>query len=281
MFFQNYSPKKLKRKWESRVKSVLIPYLIWNFIAYLYYEFLTIIPGISGQINMHIEPFSLKWAIRNMVFGYHNITWFLQNLMAYIIIAPLLYPIIKRKKLSIIILGLLYLYVVITNSSWIGYGGLYLSGAILGIHFKDKVKALGSYLIVPLIYICISVELIHCLNVDIGGFYFVLRLTQVAAIWFLADIFAISVEPKWWMKISFFIYCTHSMILESLEKVFLIVFGKTEFGAILDIILAPILTLVIIIFVAWIFKHWGRLWKVLTGTRGNDKNIEKSRNDFL
>ena len=75
---------------------------------------------------MHIEPFSLKWAIRNMVFGYHNITWFLQNLMADIIIAPLLYPIIKRKKLSIIILGLLYLYVVITNSSWIGYGGLYL-----------------------------------------------------------------------------------------------------------------------------------------------------------
>ena len=59
LFFQNYTPQKLISKWKSRLFSVLIPYLIWNGLAYLFYVLLNAIPFVSNNINRTIEGFTV------------------------------------------------------------------------------------------------------------------------------------------------------------------------------------------------------------------------------
>lgn len=95
-----------------------------------------------------------------------------------------------------------------------------------------------------------------------------LRLIQIVLIWSCADILSVNGELKWWMKISFFIYVTHSMILESIEKLFWIFMGDTVLGAITDLIFAPLITLFIIIAIAFMLRKITFVWNLLNGGRG-------------
>lgn len=94
-----------------------------------------------------------------------------------------------------------------------------------------------------------------------------IRLCQIIAIWILADLLAISTSPKWWMTISFFIYCSHSLILETIEKVFYLTFGNTSRGALIDFMCAPIITLIIIYGLAFYCRKIPKVWGLLVGYR--------------
>ena len=98
--------------------------------------------------------------------------------------------------------------------------------------------------------------------------YTFLRLSQVIAIWICADVVARPTEPKWWMKISFFIYLSHAPILEAIEKIFLITIGKNTLSAVVDFFAAPPITLLIVIALAYILRRIKPLWIILTGSRG-------------
>ena len=66
----------------------------------------------------------------------------------------------------------------------------------------------------------------------------------------------------------FFIFCTHSLSLESIEKVFLLLLGNTMMGSVVDFILAPIIALGIITGAAYILKYrMSTVWKIVTGNR--------------
>lgn len=98
LFFQNFSYQDLPRKWKSRFFSLVIPYCVWNELAYLYYELLSILPIIGSYINQEIEPFNIQWFFKNMILGGHNITWFLEYLIIFTIICPVFYFFIKNYK---------------------------------------------------------------------------------------------------------------------------------------------------------------------------------------
>lgn len=86
--------------------------------------------------------------------------------------------------------------------------------------------------------------------------------------WLAMDLFSYSGEAKWWMKCTFFYYCAHDVVLESIEKLILVLFGKNRIMALIDYIMAPVLTLVILIGAAWLMKRYTeKIWKVLNGGR--------------
>ena len=87
LFFQDFEYSKLKEKWKRRIFSVLIPYLIWNLVAYLYYQGIGLVPFIRESMNHTLEPFNLRWLVLNTLFDVskHQVTWFLQNLLVYIL----------------------------------------------------------------------------------------------------------------------------------------------------------------------------------------------------
>lgn len=268
LFFQNYSSNKLFSKWKSRLKSVVIPYFFWNLIAYLFYETITLIPSFSHAMNSSIEPFTFIWIIKNILFGYHNITWFLRNLIVYILAFPLLFPILKKKKFFIPILILLYVGAALTDNIYLKHSVFFGIGVYIGINHRELPhKSVGKpVLFVVLLAFTVLINTFFEFNTWI---YIPVRLLQIILVWYCADILATDKEPKWWMKISFFIYCTHSMILESVEKVIFIVLGKTTYGAVTDLIVAPIITLAVIFLASLILRKNKLIWSITTGGRNS------------
>lgn len=271
LFFQNYTPDKLLSKWKSRVFSVLIPYLLWNGIAYLFYQGISILPFVNNNLNQSVAPFSILDFLKEIIIGGHNVTWFLQNLMVYMVVTPLLYWILKYKTGSAIVLLIVFVGAILTNNDWLIYFVIYLFGAIVGIHLREivRLKYSTSLRIFSGIYLFGTMFLFAVVRIDFQMIIIPLRITQIIATWIFADIFATSRELKWWVTISFFIYCSHSMILESLEKIIFVVLGKNHLGATIDFFFAPIITLMIIFVLAVLLRRIKPLWRILTGNRGN------------
>ena len=275
LFFQNYTPKLLRKKWKSRLFSLIIPYCIWNSLPYFYFLFLSSIPKIKRIITNPVNGFSILDLLKEAFFGMHNgVTWFLRCLIIYTFVFPFLYLLIKKKTGALLIGVVLLGAIAIINKQIINYSIFYYFGACIGIHRKEFMhrKFMHEEVLLATAYLLVST----IISMWIGyrnqyhqiTIYSVLRLSQAISIWICADVLAKEGNQKWWMTISFFIYCCHSMILESVEKVILQLFGKTVTGATIDFVFAPILTIIIIITLAWILRRAKPLWKVLTGSRG-------------
>ncbi len=106
LFFVNFQYNKLLAKWKSRFFSVVLPYLIWNILAYMYYQLIALVPFVRNSLNQNIEDFSIKMLLLNAIWGYHNITWFLRYLILFIIVTPLIYFLLKYKASMIVVLPL-------------------------------------------------------------------------------------------------------------------------------------------------------------------------------
>ena len=58
LFFRGFCWKKLLPKWRSRIRSLLLPYLLWNFLYYIGYVAATRLPGLSGVVGKSPIPFN-------------------------------------------------------------------------------------------------------------------------------------------------------------------------------------------------------------------------------
>lgn len=279
LFFQDFEYSKLREKWKRRIFSVLIPYLIWNLVAYLYYQGIGLVPFIRESMNQTLEPFNLKWLVLNTLFDVskHQVTWFLQNLLVYIFVVPAFFKILKKKYIAIGFIALFFVASIfermLLNNAAYGFtynAVFYMFGAYMGIHFKDLVQrrygkglTIGAFVFIfATVGLCMVFRLNTIVRVPV-------RLLHIVAIWLAAEVVAIEKKPAWWIQLSFFIYCTHSLVLESLEKVLLIALGRDTLGAVVSFIVSPVLTLLIIVLAAMVLRRIKPLWKILTGNRGN------------
>lgn len=272
LFFYNYNREVLLEKWKRRVFSLLFPYLIWNTLSYLYYVLLGNVPFIQAHLNRETVVFSVKTLLLEAFIGNYNILWFVERLMIYCLITPLFVFLLRRKSIGWIVPVVAAVVGPMVGSGWMSWWALYALGAYFGLSQRDvflresypKTTKLVSLSLI------LALGMISVLGIDLWGnkFEFLIRLVGALAIWILGDIFKNCNLPAWYMKISFFIYVSHSMILESLEKIILLLFGKSQIAALVDFLFAPVLTVGIITIAAWVLKKWPIGWKVICGGRG-------------
>ena len=110
LFFRNFSRDKLLRKWKSRVFSVLIPYVVWNFIYYLGYMAASRFLAIRSVVGRDIIPFSVQEIWRAVSqYAYAPIFWYLYQLIFLIIVSPLIYALVKNRAIGLFwIVGLVF-----------------------------------------------------------------------------------------------------------------------------------------------------------------------------
>ena len=296
LFFCNFNYSNLLNKYKKRVVSILIPYLIWSFLSYLYFLLLSSIPQIGKNLNSdNYVVFSFTDMISSVLFGKYNAFWFLQNLMVYIILAPIFFLILKNKHIgytpaivTLIIGFFLNKFNVqnnvnsgflkfILNGQLYSYFTLYLLGAYFGACFKDKLiglkfKKTYCYIATFLIIIISVLRVItNDFATEIFTLYYIIMAAQSILIWISLDFLRVS-KCCWIFENSFFIYCTHSLILEGIEKLFFIIFKNTFHGAVIDFIFAPIITITIILLLSYFLsKYTPKIWKVICGGRGYSK----------
>lgn len=274
LFFQNFTYDKLISKWKTRIFSLVIPYLIWNLLAHLYYLMIGMVPCIANTMNSPPVGFSFCNLLSDVILGGRNVTWFIKYLILFVVLSPLLWLVLKRKILGPVLLsGLLFIGYWFHND-YVDWLSVFLFGGWVGSCYRDAVRLRHSYTFnigaAVALVVTVGAE-IFCPEAIIG-WYYILRIIQAILIWLSTDCLAIDGIISGLFRISFFIFVAHSMVLESIEKLFLIVLGKNAVGAWLDFFCAPLLTVILVELSALCLKKcFPRFWLVVNGTRSQDE----------
>lgn len=248
LFYRNFDWDQLARKWGSRVRTLLIPYLFWNLIYYGAYLIMTHVPAIQARLERPQATFGVGELLQAaFCYQYNSVFWFLYQLILLVILAPAIYGLL-RNKLS----GLLTLTVVFTllmfridlpllNMDALMY---YLIGAILALHWEEAVKRQwGRGMAVPaLIWLLLSFG-IHLLSEKTQNVQLLLlyRMTFPPGIWLLLASLRLP-RARGWMKHTFIVYAIHFLIIRALNKLGGPVLSGSSFGAVAFYLSGPVLS---------------------------------------
>lgn len=206
-----------------RIKSILIPYLLWNLIAYLVRSIVyQKIPFSLEMLFSHRLYFDWNWE-QNGFFMYpcDGPLWFMRNLFLISLAAPVVFAFVKyvRAYIGMPILILLYLSNI---------GGSYDMGMVSTFCFFTTGAYIGMYrwCILPFIRengCCFLIVYMLCIILDlilmdtVNWHVYIFRLAILLGIPTLA--FASYRLPSSYKNIEFpslamFIYCAHGFLLE-------------------------------------------------------------------
>lgn len=265
LFFRRFSLDRLAEKYRSRIKSLVIPYLIWVALHYLVYSVLLWLPFLSGVINYSRVSFSLTGLLRSYLSGYH--LWYVRNLIVFAAFAPVFYLLLRDVR------GL-------------PTGLAVLLALCLNRHFAliPLLRGVEPYSIAAWLAINHgSWSQVRSRALSCAGFAFVLVMFAASfrwygvwteaplfvAVWLALDVFSFSRPWPWWMHIGFFTYAAHKLVLETLEKLVLLLFGRNALAAGLDFVFMPLFVFALLAAVARLLQRYTpHLWEVLCGGRG-------------
>ena len=286
LFYRNFSLEKLKDKYKSRTKSLLIPYIVWN-IGYAI--IMVLLYKLNFVHNIEIKNGTeLIWQIFNAEF---SPLWFVKCLMIFVLVAPLLYIVLKNKYIGILALiamigcnaffyytGIMEIPLNVNANNFVMYNYqmiFYATGAYSALHLNsfieksNKRKSIVSLVIIVVLCVVYWAVLRRYGNAITNHSF---RLLFSGALWFTMD-FVPEIKIRWWMKISFFIYCIHLILLQCIqgitEKIINIMGMPLNVMSVVEYITLPIFVLLLIIAMAYILKKYMvKTWALITGARG-------------
>lgn len=280
LFFVNAnSIHTVFNKIHKRIKTLVIPFLMWNVIYYLIYML------VKSDISFSITE--LYNASVN--YKYNPVFWYLYQLILIMILTPLLFYILKNYisitffYLFLIVLILFNFDIPIINEDAIIY---FFTGAVLSKLYNDKKIVLISKKYISILLICfiISCILLYlCIKLSTAFPYFystIILLTIINRIFgsiflfYFIDLFYDYNSISKFMKFNFFLYATHYLI----TRIMIFVSYKIssviniEFYRIIIQNFIFILTPLVAIYFAYIVsnfmkKNMNNYYNLLTGDR--------------
>ncbi len=299
--------EKYVQKLKNRVKTLLIPYLIWNTIAAIRHLF-KLLPGLSSlsenaentiQLNITLSSIlETFWdnskgilvttqpfveSVAAPIYPADYPLWFLRDLMIVVLCAPLLYWILKRARhWFVLLLGvswfvLPYFGVALGHASQLLIAFFFFSwGAYMSVNEKDmmhefnrffKASMIG-YPLLALLYVA-SVHYCPDLSATIKN------LNVLVGLFFAYNIASWLLKRKickvspFLASASFFIYVTHTFVCSNLVKVLFLTFHPTgDLGMFLIYALAVIVTVAMLLLAFYLMRRYTPgLLKVVAGRK--------------
>ncbi len=138
LFFRNAGKNEqisfFTAKWKKRIRSLIMPFLIWNFIYYLIYI-------IAGRALLNASV-----AISSIILNQYNpVFWYLRELIILTFLTPIIYLLTRKKNAGFIMLSVCFAAAVfydlipvhIINEDALFY---YMTGAFLALHFRTYIE---------------------------------------------------------------------------------------------------------------------------------------------
>lgn len=271
-FFLYSKEKSVLSVYKSRFKSILLPYLLWNIIYMFFFTVLNKLSLSDGGMDK-INVANILEGI--FLYKYHYPYWF----MFYLIIFTLLYPVIKLiicKNKLVCFLGLasllvLYLFNVFSRSA-IECLIYYYLGAMFGFHYKEKIKKLATtktqYKLFALAaFVLIETALFVVSNIYEINVSLIKNIIMVLSLFLVSSLLKLKI-PQFLLNLSFMIYSIHPIVLEAIEKIVFIVCPHNDLWALIGYIVAPIVSVVIIVGICVLLKKiLPSLYMLLNGNR--------------
>lgn len=287
LFFRTYESTKWKEKLNSRVKTLFVPYLIWN----VFYAIVMISLFKIGLVTNMQNVKSVSGGVISCLNSEFSPLWFVKYLMVFVCISPLMYFVLRKK-----ILGCLFIVFLLIVNAYNYYSGsmqvplnVNANNLIMFI-YQYIFFAIGSYSALCLkpeiekpslkksrygVMMTMTLIVIYWLYIKQYGDVITnhtFRWLWCISIWFVYDLLPnIKVRP--WMKYSFFIYCSHLILVMCAQGGSNIVYSKLGgIKSILQIseyLWLPLLTVYILIKTGDFLKRYSPLfWGCITGSRG-------------
>lgn len=273
LFFNNIDGlKQWREKIKKRINTLLIPYLFWAFIGWAIFAVISLLPGLSSNVNSKVS-FSFNEIINIFVLlKYSHHLWYIQNLIMYFLLSVVFIYLFRSKKISMIVLGV---SIIISVCGF--EGGFFMTtrfttffaGCLIQKFFphaigvknkKESIIACILLFVVSLILTSVQVRVIDKL------WYFIAPLL----FWFAFDILGLpAVDGKTYdiCKHSFYVYCAHGTTIECIKQVFSI-FYNSSIIMLLSYVFSPILILVILGFAMYVGKRTvPEFVRIVTGNR--------------
>jgi surface polysaccharide O-acyltransferase-like enzyme len=286
LFFANINdiPADFIRKLKKRVRTLVVPYLIWSLVGLFIYWAL--------QLHPLANVFFTKTLIRDLDFSelLYNIIlasvpyqlWYIRDLTVFVLLSPLFYILIKRLGLILLLSSFVFWilefnFFVFRNQSLF----FYILGSNLALNYKKFSLSQSRIKSYPFVIIWISVVFIKTIL-----FYFNLAepdllklfhkvgiVSGILAINFLYDnLYVITVSQIEKLKplfvYSFFIFASHEPLLTIIKKSMLHFTGNNSLGMFTVYILAPVFTIFCCLITAQTMRRYiPRFYSVFTGGR--------------
>ena len=286
LFFRNFELSKLIGKWKRRLFSVAIPYAVWNVLYYLGYVIATRLPMIERVVGKEPIPFHIEEMTNAILrYSYAPIFWYLFQLILLLVLAPVIYGLVKQK-----VVGICYLALLITAlyKGWgCGYPNtdalFYFSfAAFMAVHWREWLEHKGTgdrmfagiLILIPAVYS-----------------YGMMKEPGASVLWTIAYRLLVPVslflmtssvelpDTKPWMKQSLFLYAIHFIIVRFVNKGTAIMLVKgiaaevipQTMGsglALLTYFAIPVIVLAVSYPTARFLSRWVHpIWSVLSGGR--------------
>lgn len=281
LFFINYhKPNRLffARKIKSRIKSILIPYILWSILGISSLYFMQIIPQTRFFFTKElIENYNLIQLIKATLItpvGTYQL-WFLRDLFLLILLSPLICWFIQKIRLLIILFSCWCWFAnvplhIMYNESFF----FFIIGSVIAFYYTDNIQKRISFkisLVFFLLWIGICIYLttakhyshsVHCIGILLG----------LISIWYSYDFvypyFSTQTINSSIYNYSFFIYLTHEPLLTIIKKIVLYLGDYSNVAITITYFTAPIITILACIALGIMLKKGTpSLYSLLTGKR--------------
>ena len=275
------SEYKIQQK--KRIKTLLVPYLLWNLFGVIYVYIKCYFKGDS--IDEYPNFFLCFIALPDKIFPADGPLWFIRDLIIMNVLSPILYVLFKNKHLCVCAIGMLlicHIFKIIPTSL---YPNLYIDvifyplGAAFGLLNLDSGK-FGKTGTTCLLLACVFIVLCRIYTIffpDIIDF----SLLPIFELFFLFLLISIGnlLPPSPgkmasyllnYSQYCFFIYALHGLIIKPILIAMLKVTSIVSFSEIVSFIyiIAPIITIAVCVLCQNIIKSYSyKLYSILTGNR--------------
>ena len=286
------------KKLRSRVKTLLLPFVMWNIIAAMvilgksvlpFYPNVTILFSFNRLFNTFFYNIDGNGIVVGPSFLVPSVAspldiplWFVRDLMMMVLLAPVHYWFIKATRGAYIItLGLLWFFspFFFLPSSYIGLlimASFFFSlGGFFGIRKIDLVISFRNYKFAPFLYLIVIIgdaltknyeynDYIHKIGIVLGIISFVLIAS------FLLEYSKVNLSGTLCGS-SFFVFSLHTLFMGDLGKIVFRLFrfpGDNPWIMLMIYFTVPLLTVFICYFLSILLKtYMPRLFALLVGNR--------------
>lgn len=275
LFYRGFTWQDLIGKWKRRVKSLLVPYLIWNLLYYFGYLIASRIPFLMDIVNRKNLPFSIAGLLRAaLLYEVNPVFWFMFQLLLLTVLAPVLYLLMEHAVTGVCWLALMIWGILSgVQLPWLNLDALlyYSAAAFAALHCRAFTEArwdryrgvLGAELVV-LGAICAAQYYLHG---DIPSIVFCRCLTP-AGLWLLADDRWMAAR-KPFMECTFFVYAFHFLPVRLMNKLAALAFPGNVVLAEALFLVMPAAGYAACWLTAKLLRRFAPdVWRILNGGRG-------------
>lgn len=224
LLYRDITKENAWRKVKHRIKSLLIPWIVWNAI---------------GVLSYHPFDKGIKYIISYFLTSrFCEQLWFVQMLLIMLLFIPLLQRALKRKGIREIILISLFvmgyyhfpfmaklsIYPSVKFQAevlrFLNHVPIYCLGAYLGLNYSESILQEQYNQKNRVLALVFAIGVIICSYLPLNNFLYYIGFTmRPIGIWIICRKEFFKFEPLWWMQVPFYTYAIHNFILHWEEKI--------------------------------------------------------------